>query len=160
MSPDGTTLALAERESPDEPIGIFLLSLETGEKRRLTAPPADYFGDTYPQFSPDGRTVAFVRSRSFRSGIYLVPAEGGEPRPLVTDNSFAEGLDWTSDGSEIIFSAMRLGNLGLYALWRVPVVGGEPEMLAVGEEGSKPTLSRQRALMSYMRSSLTILAIR
>jgi Tol biopolymer transport system component len=155
-SPDGTTLAMVERESPDEPKGIFLLSLETGEKRRLTAPPADHLGDFYPRFSPDGRTVAFVRSRSFKEPIYLVPAEGGEPRPLVTDNSFVAGLDWTSDGREIIFSAMRLGNLGLYALWRVPVVGGEPEMLAVGEEGSEPTLSRQRALMSYVRSSWTI----
>jgi len=155
-SPDGTTLAMVQKESPGEPKGIFLLSLETGEKRRLTTPPADHFGDYYPRFSPDGRTVAFVRSRSFQSGIYLVPAEGGEPRPLVTDNSLAAGLDWTSDGREIIFSAGRLGNLGQYALWRVPVVGGKPEMLAIGEEGSNPTLSRHRALMTYVRSSTTV----
>ena len=95
---------------------------------------------TSPITTPGSRPTAGQWPSSevgrFRSGIYLVPAEGGEPRPLVTDNSFAAGLDWTSDGREIIFSAMRLGNLGLYALWRVPVVGGEPEMLAIGEEGS------------------------
>ncbi len=155
-SPDGTTLAIPDSEYRDEPNGIFLLSLETGEKRRLTTPPADHSGDDFPRFSPDGRTVAFVRTRSYQSGIYLVPAEGGEPRPLVTDNSFAGGLDWASDGREIIFSAMRVGNLGLYGLWRVPVVGSEPEMLAVGEGGSDPSLSRQRARMSYRRSSYTI----
>jgi serine/threonine protein kinase len=155
-SPDGNTLTFSERENRDEPSGIFLLSLETGEKRRLTTPPADHSGDTLPRFSPDGRTVAFVRTRSYQAGIFLVPAEGGEPRPLVTDNSFTEGLDWTSDGREIIFSAMRVGNLGLYGLWRVPIVGGEPDMLAVGEGGSDLSLSRQRARMSYRRSSYTI----
>jgi len=155
-SPDGTTLAFSERENRDEPSAIFLLSLETGEKRRLTTSPADHSGDEFPRFSPDGRTVAFVRTRSYQAGIYLVPAEGGEPRPLVKDNSFAVGLDWTSDGREIIFSSMRVGNLGLYGLWRVPVAGGEPKKLPVGEGGSEPTLSRQRARMSYRRSSYTI----
>jgi len=150
-SPDGTILAMAE-ESPDEPVSVFLLSLETGEKRRLTVPPAEYF-DEFPRFSPDARTVAFERNGPKKSGIYLVPAEGGEPRPLVTGNSGTQGLDWTSDGREIIFSATRPGSPGFFALWRVPVVGGEPEMLAVGEEGFGPTLSRQHALMSYVRSS-------
>jgi len=93
-----------------------------------------------------------VLSSSFRSR----PEKRDGSRPLVTDNSFAAGLDWTSDGREIIFSAMRVGNLGLYGLWRVPVVGNEPEMLAVGEGGTDPTLSRQRDRMSYRRSSYTI----
>jgi len=111
-------------------------------------------GDHFPRFSPDGRTVAFDRKRQeLDSSIYLVSVGGGEPRLLVSGNMFTEGLDWTPDGREIIFSASRPGSPGFSALWRVPVVGGEPEMLAVGEEGTYPTLSRQRALMSYQRTS-------
>jgi Tol biopolymer transport system component len=151
-SPDGTILAMADEESPDWIVSVFLLSLETGEKRRLTAPPENH-SDEIPRFSPDGRTVAFERNGPKESGFYLVPAEGGEPRPLVTDISWTKGFDWTSDGREIIFSANRSGSPGFWALWRVPVVGGEPEMLAVGEEGNEPMLSRQHALMSYARSS-------
>jgi dipeptidyl aminopeptidase/acylaminoacyl peptidase len=151
---------MVEKESPDEPTGIFLLSLETGKKTRLTSPPADHLGDAYPQFSPDGRTVAFARHKSSgqssKNGIYLVPAEGGEPRPLVTGNIFTAGLDWTPEGREILFSAGGSGGLSLFALWRVPVVGGEPESLPVGEEGFSPTLSRQRALMSYSKGSGTM----
>jgi Tol biopolymer transport system component len=48
-------------EPLDEPDGIFLLSLESGERRRLTRPPAGYRGDSVPRFSPDGRTLAFIR---------------------------------------------------------------------------------------------------
>jgi Tol biopolymer transport system component len=142
---------MVEKESPDEPMGIFLLSLESGEKRRLTAPRADDWGDIFPQFSPDGRSVAFARDRSYQSDIYLVPVGGGKPWLLVTGNIATVGLDWTPDGREIIFGAMRPGSPSMYALWRVPAVGGEPELLPVGEDGLYPTLSRQRALMSYVR---------
>ncbi|MCW8984794.1 MAG: protein kinase, partial [Thermoanaerobaculales bacterium] len=153
-SPDGSTLAIVDREVPDDPIAIFLLSLETGGKRRLTTPPADHIGDVCPQFSPDGRTVAFVRhSTELESSVFLVPAEGGEPRLLVTGNVFTSGVDWTSDGREIIFSANRPGSPGYFALWRVRVEGGEPQLLPVGEGGVYPSLSRQRAVMTYQKLS-------
>jgi len=153
-SPDGATLAMIDNESPDEPNAVFLLSLETGEKRRLTAPPADHLGDSAPRFSPDGRTVAFVRHRQeLESGIYLVPLMGGEPQPLVTGNVFTPGLDWTPDGRGIVFSASRPGRPGYNDLWRISMEGGTPEALTVGEEGTCPTLSRQRGLMSYQKST-------
>ena len=38
-SVDGNSLAIADKGSPDEPFGLFLLSIESGEKRRLTSPP-------------------------------------------------------------------------------------------------------------------------
>ena len=36
-SPDGKWLAITDRSSAEEPFGLFLLSIETGEKRRLTS---------------------------------------------------------------------------------------------------------------------------
>ena len=60
-SPDGKYLALANENSPHEPYSIFLLSVETGDKRKLTSPPTESVGDWSPQFSPDGKTLAFVR---------------------------------------------------------------------------------------------------
>jgi len=152
-SPDGVTLAMVDKESPDKPNAVFLLSLETGEKRQLTTPPPGHLGDGHPRLSPDGRTVAFVRKRQLlESSIHLVSADGGEPRLLVTGNVLTNGLDWTRDGREIIFAASRSGSPGYFALWRVPVVGGEPQLLPVGEGGTHPTLSHQRGLMSYQKS--------
>jgi Tol biopolymer transport system component len=39
-SPDGSWLVMSDRGSHTEPVALFLLSVETGEKRRLTSPPA------------------------------------------------------------------------------------------------------------------------
>jgi Tol biopolymer transport system component len=143
-----------DKEGTDQPNAIFLFSLETGEKRQLTTPPPSHFGDLHPRFSPDGQTVAFVRKRQeLDSNVCLLTAAGGEPRLLVTGNVFTPGLDWTMDGREIVFSASRTGRPGYNALWRVPVEGGKPEALTVGEEGMYPTLSREHNLMSYQKVS-------
>ena len=60
-SPDSKWIAFSIRDSPAEPNALFLLSLETGERRRLTTPPPNSAGDGTPAFSPDGRTLVFSR---------------------------------------------------------------------------------------------------
>ena len=60
-SPNGSLLALSHRETPESPDSIYLISLRTGERRKLTAPPPHVAGgDATPRFSPDGMTVAFL----------------------------------------------------------------------------------------------------
>src|SRR4030095_5109073 len=59
-SPDGRSLAVVDRSSPGDPLGIFLLGAAPGVKRRLPPPPAP--SAILPSFSPDGRTVAFNRT--------------------------------------------------------------------------------------------------
>ena len=128
-SPDGKYLALADKTSATEPFSIFLLALETGERRRLTSPPAASVGDESPAFSPDGTTLALARLVGGAKDIYLVPVAGGEPKRLtfedtVRPGSFTDGLAWTSDGREIVFASNRSGS---FQLWRVPVTGGASE---------------------------------
>jgi eukaryotic-like serine/threonine-protein kinase len=60
-SPDGNSLVISDQDSPEEPSGLFLLAIITGEKRRLTSPPSQVREDRCPAFSPDGRTLAFSR---------------------------------------------------------------------------------------------------
>jgi eukaryotic-like serine/threonine-protein kinase len=61
-SPDGNWLAINEKDSEIGPFALSLLSVDTGEKRRLTSPPKQSFGDFDPAFSPDGRSLALSRS--------------------------------------------------------------------------------------------------
>jgi Tol biopolymer transport system component len=152
-SPDGSTLAMVDRESPDEPNAIFLLSFETGEKRRLTTPPKGQLGENCPRFSPDGRTVAFVREGVFgKSDIFLIPMDGGEMRRLTTDNGITLGLDWAADGQSVIFAAARAGRTDWMSLWRVPATGGEPEALGVGDPGRLPAVSLHGNRLCYVKS--------
>ena len=90
-----------------------MLSLDTFERRTVTSPAAPAV-DTDPMFSPDGRTIAFVRSRSFGLGdLYLVPAGGGSPTRLTFDDThFVGALAWTPNGTSIIFAADRAGLRG------------------------------------------------
>jgi Tol biopolymer transport system component/DNA-binding winged helix-turn-helix (wHTH) protein len=149
-SPDGKLLAAPDRSSADAAQGIFLISAESGEKRRLTSPPTQYLGDWSPKFSPDGKTLAFVRGASFFvNDLYFVPTDGGEARQLTFDHRWILGLTWTADGREIIFSSNRGG---LFRLWRVAVSGGAPEaMAAAGEDAYLPSVSRRGNRLAYVR---------
>ena len=83
-SPDGKLLAFSEKHEPQAPLSIFLASIESLEKRKLTSPPVGSAGDCAPAISPDGRTVAFNRV-SAAGGIFLVPVAGGEPTRLTRE---------------------------------------------------------------------------
>jgi Tol biopolymer transport system component len=147
-SPDGKYLAYIGR-GPRQSEAIFLLAIDNPkDKRPLTAPigQADY----YPRFSPDGRTVAFVRFADVRD-IFLVRTAGGEPRRLTFDNTIAYGLDWTPDGAYIIFFSDRLG--GSVHPWKVLPSGGQPEPLSIPPDvAEEPALSRDGRRLAYTRS--------
>jgi Tol biopolymer transport system component len=147
-SPDGKYLAFSGQLSPQEPNSIFLLSLESLEKRQLTTPPVGSIGDSTPAFSPDGKVLAFVRGASSRDiEIYVMPADGGEPKRLTFDHRSGRSLAWTADGREIVFSSWFNGSL---SLWKVRASGGTPEQLAVGGQGASTlAVSRQGNRLAY-----------
>ncbi|HUG80503.1 MAG TPA: protein kinase [Bryobacterales bacterium] len=155
-SPDGKFLAVAQGVSAKEPSGIFLLSIDTREKQRLTSAPGGWF-DLSPAFSPDGRHLAFARfSTAWVADIHVVPLDddatpSGDVRRLTNDQRDIQGLDWTADGRGIVFSSNRMGG---QRLWRIPVSGGEPEPLGVaGESASLPSVSRNGNRLVYVRKA-------
>ena len=73
-SPDSKWLVVSDSPSYGGVMGLFLLSVETGEKRTLTLPPKDY-DDVDPAFSLDGRHLAFARYRgggTVASDLYVL----------------------------------------------------------------------------------------
>jgi Tol biopolymer transport system component/predicted Ser/Thr protein kinase len=138
-APDGTWLAFAERTSDTGPVRIVQLSIATLEKKALTSPPQDSLGDLEPQVSPDGHWLAFVRSGTRIYGnqeVWVQPVNGGEARKLTSGQYQAvTALNWTPDGSEIVFSDGGPGYAGRIA--RVPLAGGAPQpAVGVGENAS------------------------
>ena len=151
-SPDGKSLAVVDKNSQEEPAVIFLLSIDTGEKRKVTSPPSGTMGDAYPAFSPDGKRLAFIRSSSrATTDIHLVSLTGGEPRRLTFDNTSILGFAWTSDGGEIVFASRRGGSI--YSLWRIPITGGTPQRLpTIGQSVLSPAISRQGNRLAYTQT--------
>ena len=149
-SPDGKKLAIVRRDSPQDPFSIFLLSLETGETRRLTKPQTGSFGDLSPAWSPDGQTIAYIHSPYFQvSDIHTISVTEGEPRRITFDNlDLRGGLDWTANGHEIIYSSPRGG---LHSLWRVSATGGRPRrLIGIGEDAYEPSIARQGSRLAYV----------
>jgi Tol biopolymer transport system component/DNA-binding winged helix-turn-helix (wHTH) protein len=151
-SPDGKYLAIPDKNSSSEPFSVFLLSIETGERRKLTSPPAGIIGDYNPAFSPDGKWLAFARSpRWSTDDLYVMPLAGGEPKRLTFDNMTINGLTWTPDGREIVFDSRRGGSSR--HLWRVAVSGGTPERVdTVGADVLSPALSPQGRRLAYTQT--------
>lgn len=136
-TPDAKWLAFDAQESLKEPSSIWAISVETGERRRLTnfpnptakATEGGGLNDYSPSISPDGRALAFRRAVAiFVFEIYVLPLTrdlrpAGEPA-RVTDRRYATvyGLAWAADGHEIVYAA---GGYRSNSLWRVPVSGGQ-----------------------------------
>jgi Tol biopolymer transport system component/DNA-binding winged helix-turn-helix (wHTH) protein len=117
-SPDGQWLVVSHSASPDKPNGLYLVNVATGEQKPLTKPAELVGGDLDPRFSPDGKSVTFIRhlQRSHQE-LYAVPAAGGEPQPLTADGKQISSHDWLGDGSSIIFASDRSGE---FRLWKLP----------------------------------------
>ena len=152
-TPDSKALVLADRMSADEPVSLFVLQLETGERRRLTAPSAKSLGDGSPAVSPDGKTVAFVRTASLSvQDIYRVPLKGGEPQRLTFDNRRVFGMAWNLAGGNILFTSGRGGS---DRLWRISPFGGKLQPVpGITEAASLLAVSRQGHRLAFTRWAL------
>jgi Tol biopolymer transport system component/DNA-binding winged helix-turn-helix (wHTH) protein len=152
-SPDGTRLVFPDGKSSKSPSAIYSLDVTTEIAKPITTPPSRWDGDTNPVFSPDGRKIAFVRGiEGWVRDLYVMDASGGEPLRLTSDERMVSSLAWTADSSAIVFSSNRAGK---YSLWKIPVLGGEPDRLPVGSEDAfNPAISRAGNL-AYTQTSST-----
>jgi Tol biopolymer transport system component/serine/threonine protein kinase len=145
---DGAQLAVADKESPSEPFSIYMVTVATGRKAKLTKPPERMIGDSSPSISPDGKWVSFLRAPS--SGItevWVAPLGGGEERRLTHDSREILAQTWTPDGTGIVFASNRTGG---FTLWRVGARGGVPRrIVGIGEGASEPTFSRDGRRMVF-----------
>ena len=153
-SPDGKYLALVDKSGPREPSSIFWLSIETGDKRKLTSPPTEYVADWSPRFSPDGKTLAFIRSYPTiddKVCLLSVTSDGrplGEPRRLSLDGKSAFGFDWTADGRRIVYSSGQESSTNLLT---IPASGGASERLAFAGFATALSVSRSGSRLVYER---------
>jgi len=100
-----------------------------------------------PQVSPDGRWIAYVQgavdfgANKVVKHIWLVRAEGGEPKQLTTGDGSDSRPRWSPDGESIAFISARGGKS---QVWIIPVNGGEARQLtSISTEADGVTWARK-----------------
>ncbi|MBC8329013.1 MAG: PDZ domain-containing protein [Planctomycetes bacterium] len=107
---------------------LWTVSRSGGVATPLASPPGQ---ESFPRFSPDGDSIAFIGNYEGNADIYTVPVGGGAARRL-THHPAGEILnDWLPDG-RLLFHANGFAGLGRQStLMTVSAAGGLPEALPV-----------------------------
>jgi tricorn protease-like protein/C-terminal processing protease CtpA/Prc len=119
---------------------LWLVPKSGGVASKLSSPAGV---ESFPKFSPDGKTIAFVGNYEGNTDLYTVPVDGGSAQ-RVTHHPAGEVLnDWTpagfqggAGGQQLLF--LQTGRTGLgrqSRLFSVPAVGGLPTPLPVPYAG-------------------------
>jgi Tol biopolymer transport system component len=131
-----TVRALAPRVSGDQ---LFYLSsrgagdglwkYEDGKSTEIWDGAKDPLLDP-PAVSPDGQALVLTLQRGGRQQLHVLRADGAELRALTDLVDVRGTASWSPDGRWIVVSGWKDGVQGLY---RVPVDGGAPEAIVLGE---------------------------
>jgi len=133
-SPDGRWLAYSDSSTAEGSEALFLVGVESGEKRRLTLPDANA-SDLFPAFSPDGHTLAFTRDTGRGvSAIFLLPFQTdgavGNAVPLTWagfEGTYCARPAWTPDSKQIVFASNRTGEHHIWVVQANQVA--QPQLL-------------------------------
>lgn len=83
---------------------LWRSKLDGSERVQLSFPPLQVAA---PQWSPEGKQIAFMgRFPGNRWQIYTVPADGGNPQQVVSDQKNEGDPDWSPKGDLLVFSEL------------------------------------------------------
>ena len=131
FSPDGRSVAFESSRGA----GRHIWRVDIGaEPVQLTSDPK--FEETFPQWSPDGKTIAFTRHPAQSPNaktLWLMDPDGANPRQILEGNNLTR---WLPDGSGIVYQSLNL-EIFLYdlATGRSRQIPTQPDVV------SMPTLS-------------------
>lgn len=108
---------------------IWIVPKTGGTANRITSSTGE---ESYPRFSPDGKTLAFSATYDGNTDVYTMPVTGGVPIRLTWHAGPDRVIDWHPDGKRILFASGRESGTPAYRqLYLVSVKGGLPEKLPV-----------------------------
>ncbi len=118
----------------DRAIQLVTAELDGSGVRVVIGSSAGYH--RHPRWSPDGRWIAFQQGDGVRDDIFVVAADGGEPRRLTNDHTVISGLSWLASSDRILYASSRgntLPYLPVLRLWEVGLDGRGPRPITAAD---------------------------
>ena len=113
-SPDGKQIAFTSERNSDWEFDIwggnwevYVMTPDGANLVNLTKHPAK---DLNPDWSPDGKQIAFTSNREGNREVYVMNADGTNPINLTNHPARDSGPAWSPDGNQIAFSSNRDGD--------------------------------------------------
>jgi len=148
---DGKSLVITDTAGAGKASALFLLSVQTGQRRQITFPAAGDIGDHCVSVSPDGSSLFFRRAglRSEWSGkAYILKLDAGNSAPASPlEAPVNQCAAWEPDGERVVYAS----GLGL---WTVPVErsGAAPSLVVeTGRGANWPDVARSANRIAYAR---------
>lgn len=103
ISPDGTKIAFVRstvsEDKRSRESSIWMVATSADEKPRQFTSGTN---DRSPQWSPDGKHLAFISGRDGSSKIWQIPVDGGEAQPLFSSDHSISSFEYSPDGSRLL----------------------------------------------------------
>jgi Tol biopolymer transport system component len=127
---------------------IALLSVETGNLRAFSDPPASTF-DTRPAVSPDGRTVAFLRRKIDWpiSTLLTQRVDAKRPEALGFGDRPIADIGWSPNSASLFASSEG-------SIFRVPLDGGKVSRVPMDIRVGRLSVSRTRNRLALVSNAI------
>mgnify|MGYP000020511241 CR=1 FL=1 len=86
--------------------------------------------ESYPHFSPDGKTIAYTAAYNGNLDVYTIPVTGGVPQRITYQAHADRMVSWHPNGEQLLFASRReLGQRSSRQFFLVDKDGGFPQRL-------------------------------
>jgi dipeptidyl aminopeptidase/acylaminoacyl peptidase len=135
-SPDGEWLLFQGEIGAPSRSHVFKAHPDGSELTQLTSGEGDF---THPVWSPDGNSIAYLRSEQpgDSAELWVISADG-DPQAVITDTHFVPWMYpvWSPDGSMLAAAGYGEGEYGTEGgLWVIPLDDGGTPWMVPGTEG-------------------------
>ena len=127
QSLDSMIAFTSNRDNPGGNPDIFIMMADGSKPRNLTKNLASR--DLHPNWSPDGKRIAFESHREGDSNVYVIGADGKNLIQLTKAAESDGHPSWSRDGLKIAFSSRRDGN------FTGPFFALDFEVFVIGADG-------------------------
>ncbi len=113
---------------------LWVVDVKTGNAKQITE--GVDWNDSDPQWSPDGKRIAFVSNRTGKefdhnrnTDVWVISAEGGALTKISDHDEADNSPRWSPDGNTIAFTG-EVHDRDHPKIWLAPSSGGSPSVLA------------------------------